>query len=168
MSHFLKTIQRRKVWEHITAKVFQNYLSSQVLTSTSLKDTKKLDFGEDFYLKKFSLSLYYNWELYSFSLFSFFCHTHGMQKLPGQGLNPCHSSDNRGSLACWTTRELPQTLYQLEKTKKCYIISLKKIIVVSYLIIVELKQSAMKYLNSCVIILLPMCISMCSTCFSPR
>ena len=40
--------------------------------------------------------------------FSFFVsgHAHGMQMFPGQGLNPCHSSnqshnsDNAGSLTC--------------------------------------------------------------------
>ena len=34
--------------------------------------------------------------LYDF--FFFFDHTHKMWKFPGQGLNPCHSSDNARSL----------------------------------------------------------------------
>ena len=37
-----------------------------------------------------------------FLLFIFGC-TCGMQKLLGQGSNPCHCSDSAGSLACWTT-----------------------------------------------------------------
>ena len=37
---------------------------------------------------------------------SFGC-THGMRKFPGQGLNPCHSSDHAASSACWVTRTLP-------------------------------------------------------------
>ena len=36
----------------------------------------------------------------------FFGHDHGIWKFPGQGLNPCHSRDNTGSLTCWTTREV--------------------------------------------------------------
>ena len=43
---------------------------------------------------------------------NFFGHAHGMWKLPGQGLNPCHSSNQShnsyktGSLTHWATREL--------------------------------------------------------------
>ena len=33
-------------------------------------------------------------------------HTQGMWKFQGQGSNPCHSSDNAGSLAHWASREL--------------------------------------------------------------
>ena len=39
-------------------------------------------------------------------LFLLFGHAHGMQKYPGQGSNPCHSSNNAGYLTCWATREL--------------------------------------------------------------
>ena len=47
-----------------------------------------------------------------FRLCTFFGHTHGTWKFPGQGLNPIHSSnpsrcsDNNGSLIHWATTEL--------------------------------------------------------------
>ena len=37
----------------------------------------------------------------------FFGRAHGMQKFPGQGSNPHHSSDYTGSPTCYTTRKLP-------------------------------------------------------------
>ena len=43
--------------------------------------------------------------LFYFYLF-IFGRTHGVLKFLGQGLIPCHSSDNARSLTCWTTREL--------------------------------------------------------------
>ena len=45
---------------------------------------------------------YLNMCLLSSSVFPFFCHAHVIWKLPGQGLNLCHSSDNTRSL---TTRQ---------------------------------------------------------------
>ena len=47
-----------------------------------------------------------------FFFFSFFGCASGIQNFPGQGLNPCHSSnlshsnDNNRSLTCLATREL--------------------------------------------------------------
>ena len=48
----------------------------------------------------------------------FFCCTHGMWKFPGQGLNPCHSSDpghcsdNAGTLTHWATKEFLNTYFK--------------------------------------------------------
>ena len=38
-------------------------------------------------------------------LYVFICPNHGIWKFPGQVSNPCHSSDNTGSLNCWASRE---------------------------------------------------------------
>ena len=42
-------------------------------------------------------------------------HTHGIWKLAGQGLNPCHSGGNTRSLTCCTTRELPISPFNISK-----------------------------------------------------
>ena len=50
---------------------------------------------------------------YFYLFFSFGC-THGLQKVPGPGIETkrssdrCHSSDNAGSLTHWATKELPE------------------------------------------------------------
>ena len=44
------------------------------------------------------------------TLFLFLGCTHSMQKVPGQRSNPCHSSDNTGSLSGWATRELIKSI----------------------------------------------------------
>lgn len=68
------------------------------------------------------LSIYLNF-------FFFFCHTHSMWKFPGQGSNPCHSSDlnhisdNAESLTHWATRELPRKFVK----RKEDIISMKRL-----------------------------------------
>ena len=56
-----------------------------------------------------------------------FCHTRGMWKFPGQGSNPCHSSnlsrfsDNAGSLTCCATKELCDVLFgHLSSLEKCW------------------------------------------------
>ena len=38
----------------------------------------------------------------------------GMQKFPGQGSSPCHSSDNTRSLTHWATRELQVSYFSEE------------------------------------------------------
>ena len=43
----------------------------------------------------------------------FFCHTHGLWKFLGQGLNPHHSSDTR-SLTWCTTRELQEEYFKMQ------------------------------------------------------
>ena len=54
----------------------------------------------------------------------------GMWKFPGQGLNPCHSSDlsrcsgNAGSLTCRATRELPENLCCLKCHGILYLVGL--------------------------------------------
>ena len=58
------------------------------------------------------------WNGFPHRMIFFFGHACGLQKLPGQGLNLHHSSiqsrisDNSGSLACWTTRELLKILFR--------------------------------------------------------
>lgn len=59
------------------------------------------------------------WNGFPHRMIFFFGHACGLQKLPGQGLNLHHSSiqsrisDNSGSLACWTTRELLKVIFWL-------------------------------------------------------
>ena len=56
--------------------------------------------------------------LFILLMFLFFGLAHGMQKLPGQGWNPCHSSDHIRSLTRWATRELPTWIFKVKLAQK--------------------------------------------------
>ena len=53
----------------------------------------------------FSTCWLLTWQIWP-TFFFFFCHTHGMWKFQGQGLNLCHSNDNTRSLTHCATRKL--------------------------------------------------------------